>query len=104
LFSAGGTLAALLYPVHLLLTGFAFPLGWLQTPGHEALLGLARHPATRVYLLVLVAVPLFHGAHRFRYTLYDGLLLKHLAGPIAALCYGAAVIGSVLAARVIWAL
>jgi len=104
LFSAGGTTAALLYPVHLLLTGFAYPLGWVQAPSHEALLGLVRHPAVRLYLLVLIAVPLFHWAHRFRYTLYDGLQLKHLAGPIAALCYGAAAIGSVLAAGVIWAL
>ena len=29
LFSAGGTLAAFLYPIHLFLTGLAFPLGWL---------------------------------------------------------------------------
>ena len=103
LFSVGGTTAALLYPVHLMLTGFAFPLGWLL-PDHEALLGLARHPIARLYLFVLIAVPLFHWAHRFRYTLYDGLQLKHLARPIAALCYGAATAGTVLAAYVIWAL
>ena len=103
-FSAGGTIAALLYPVHLLFTGLAFPLGWLPLPGHDALLGLARHPISRVYLFVLIAVPLFHWAHRFRYTLYDGLQLKHLAQPIAALCYGAAVVGTVLAAYTIWRL
>ena len=32
LFSAGGTIAALLFPVHLFLTGLAFPLGWLEPP------------------------------------------------------------------------
>jgi len=104
LFSAGGTVAALLYPVHLLFTGFAFPLGWLRSPGHDALLGLALHPVSRVYLFVLIAVPLFHGAHRFRYTLYDGLQLGHLARPIAALCYGGAVVGTALAAHAIWRL
>ena len=104
LFSVGGTTAALLYPVHLLLTGFAFPLGWLPLPGHDALLGLARHPIARLYLLVLIALPLFHGAHRFRYTLYDGLQLKHLERPIAALCYGAAMVGTALAAYTIWRL
>ncbi len=103
-FSAGGTTAALLYPVHLLFTGLAFPLGWLPPPGHDALLALARHPISRVYLFVLIAVPLFHWAHRFRYTLYDGLQLKHLSRPIAALCYGAAVVGTVLAAYTIWSL
>lgn len=103
-FSAGGTTAALLYPVHLLFTGFAFPLGWSALPGHDALLGLARHPIARLYLFVLIAAPLFHWAHRFRYTLYDGLQLKHLERPIAALCYGAAVVGTVLAAYTIWRL
>jgi fumarate reductase subunit D len=104
LFSAGGTVAALLYPVHLLLTGFAFPLGWLSPPDHGRLLDLARHPLSRAYLLVLIALPLFHWAHRFRYTLYDGLQLKHLERPLAALCYGGAVVGTVVAAYVIWRL
>jgi fumarate reductase subunit D len=40
---------------------------------------------------------LFHAAHRFRSTLYDGLQLKGLATPIAAFCYGAALLGSVAA-------
>lgn len=104
LFSAGGTVAALFYPVHLFLTGFAFPLGWLEVPGHGSLLDLARHPLARAYLFVVISVPLFHGAHRFRYTLYDGLQLKHLAGLIAALCYGAALVGTSVAAYVIWTL
>ncbi|HSC69773.1 MAG TPA: hypothetical protein VLH58_00370 [Candidatus Methylomirabilis sp.] len=52
----------------------------------------------RLYLLALIALPLFHWGHRFRYTLYDGLQLKRLFGIIAGLCDGAALIGSVLAA------
>jgi fumarate reductase subunit D len=102
LFSAGGTVAALLYPVHLLLTGLAVPLGWLAAPSYESLLGLVRHPVTRVYLFVLIALPLFHWAHRFRYTLYDGLQLTHLAALIAVLCYGAALLGTGLAAYLLW--
>lgn len=102
LFSAGGTVAALLYPVHLLLTGLAVPLGWLAPPSYESLLGLVRHPVTRVYLFALIALPLFHWAHRFRYTLYDGLQLTHLAVLIAALCYGAALLGTALAAYLLW--
>ena len=73
LFSAGGTVAALLFPVHLFLNGLAFPLGWLPAPRYESLRSLVGHPLTRLYLLVLVSLPLFHWAHRFRYTLYDGL-------------------------------
>jgi fumarate reductase subunit D len=101
LFSAGGTVAALLYPVHLFLTAFALPLGWMEAPSHRALLGLVRHPLARAYLLVLISVPLFHFAHRFRYTLYDGLQLKHLARPIAVLCYGAALAGTLVGGYVV---
>ncbi len=97
-FSVGGTLAALLFPVHLFLTGLAFPLGWLETPRYERLHGLVRHPVVRLYLFALVSLPLFHWAHRFRYTLYDGLQLKHLTRFIAVLCYGTALAATALAA------
>ena len=102
LFSAGGTIAALLFPIHLFLTGLAFPLGWLEAPSHESLHRLIAHPVARLYLLVVISLPLFHWAHRFRYTLYDGLQLKHLTALIAVLCYGAALVGSVLTALVLW--
>ena len=48
------------------------------------------------------ALPLFHWAHRFRYTLYDGLQIKHLIELINLLCYGGAVVGSVAAAYLLW--
>jgi len=102
LFSAGGTVAALLFPVHLFLTGLAFPLGWLEPPRYEALRDLLRHPVTQLYLFGLISLPLFHWAHRFRYTLYDGLQLKHLTALIAVLCYGAALAGTVVAAYTLW--
>jgi fumarate reductase subunit D len=102
LFSAGGTVAALLFPVHLFLTGLAFPLGWLEAPSHDHVHGLVRHPVTRLYLLVLISLPLFHWAHRFRYTLYDGLQLKHLTALIAVLCYGTALAATAMAAYALW--
>lgn len=98
LFSAGGTVAALLFPVHLFLVGLAFPLRWVAEPSYDALLGLVHHPLTRLYLFIFISLPLFHWAHRFRYTLYDGLQLKHLTMLIAVLCYGAALIGAGVAA------
>jgi succinate dehydrogenase subunit D len=104
LFSAGGTVAALLFPVHLFLSGLAFPLGWLPAPRYEFLRALVEHPLTRLYLFVLISLPLFHWAHRFRYTLYDGLQLKHLTLLIAVLCYGAALMGSALAAYSLWSI
>ena len=104
LFSAGGTVAALLFPIHLLLTGLAFPLGWLPAPSYEFLRALVQHPLTRLYLFVFISLPLFHWAHRFRYTLYDGLQLKHLTVLIAVLCYGAALAGSAMAAYTLWSM
>jgi fumarate reductase subunit D len=97
-FSAGGTVAAFLLPAHVLLFGLAIPLGWIDPPRYAALSALVALPLTRLYLFVLVSLPLFHWAHRFRYTLYDGLQLKHLEVLIATLCYGAAIGGTAAAA------
>jgi fumarate reductase subunit D len=102
LFSAGGVLAALLIPVHLFLFGLALPLGWLPQPSSEHLLALLHHPVTRVYLFLLCTLALFHAAHRFRYTLYDGLQIKHLNEVINVLCYGGAIVGSVLTVYLLW--
>ena len=80
----------------------AVPLGWIPAPSYESLLHLIRHPVTRIYLFVLISLPLFHGAHRFRYTLYDGLKLKHLTLLIVIMCYGSALLGTVAAAVLLW--
>jgi fumarate reductase subunit D len=102
LFSAGGVVAAFLIPVHLLLFGLAFPLGWLHAPSYESLMALVRMPLVRIYLFVLCSLPLFHWAHRFRYALYDGLQVKHLNEVIFVLFYGGAVLGTVLAGYLLW--
>jgi fumarate reductase subunit D len=102
LFSAGGVVAALLLPIHLFLFGLAFPLGWLDAPSYERLLAIARLPVTRIYLFVLCSLPLFHWAHRFRFTLYDGLQIKHLNELINIFCYGGAVVGTAVAAYLLW--
>jgi fumarate reductase subunit D len=104
LFSVGGTVAALLFPIHLFLTGLVFPLGLLEAPRYDVARGLVGHPVARLYLFVLISLPLFHWAHRFRYTLYDGLQVKHLTPLIVVLCYGTALIASALAAYTLWKL
>ena len=102
LFSAGGVIAAFLVPVHILLFGLAFPLGWLRAPSYEHLMPLVRLPLVRIYLFLLCSVPLFHWAHRFRYTLYDGLQVKHLNEVIFTLCYGGALLGTIVAGYLLW--
>ncbi len=91
LFSAGGVVAAFLVPIHLFLHGIAVPLGWVSAEHMRALIG---HPLVKIYLFVLIALPFYHWAHRFRFTLYD-LGLSALRTPIAILCYGGAVLGTV---------
>ncbi len=102
LFSAGGVVAAFLIPVHLFLGGLAFPLGWIKPPEYARLMALLAHPLARIYLFVLCSLPLFHWAHRFRYTLYDGLQVKHLNEVINFCCYGGAVVGTALAGYLLW--
>jgi fumarate reductase subunit D len=102
LFSAGGVVTALLLPALALLFAVAFPLGLLAPPGHAELLALIAHPVVRVGLFFVFTLSLFHWAHRFRYTLYDGLQVKHLNDVINLVCYGGAVVGSIWAAAVLW--
>ncbi len=102
LFSAGGVVAALLIPINLFLFGVAFPLGWLNAPSYDTILALLHGPIGRAYLLVLCTLPLFHWAHRFRYTLYDGLQIKHLNELVNTFCYGGAIVGTAIAAYLIW--
>ncbi len=102
LFSAGGMLAALALPVVAALVFFYLPLG--PEPSHGDWLGLLAPPAVRAGLFVLVALAMFHWAHRFRFTLYDGLQLYHLYALIAVVCYGGAAAVTALAAWMLWTL
>ena len=102
LFSAGGIMAALFLPVLVFLFGLAFPLGWYSPPAYDDLHGLLRNPLTLVVLLAVFTLSLFHWAHRFRYTLNDGLQLGHLNSLVAVLCYGGAIVGTLAAAYLLW--
>ncbi|HSI91933.1 MAG TPA: fumarate reductase subunit FrdD [Jiangellaceae bacterium] len=99
-FSAGGVAAAIFAPVLLFLFGLAFPLGWITPADHAHLVDVLGHPLTRLVLLGVCSAALFHFAHRFRYTLHDGLQLTRYAVVIGAGCYGLALLGSAAAAYV----
>jgi fumarate reductase subunit D len=102
-FSAGGVAAALVLPILLLLFGLAIPLGWVPTPDYGHLHAVVHNPLIRLVLLAVSVVALVHAAHRLRHTVVHGLRLRHVAGLIAALCYGGALAGSVAAAAVLFA-
>jgi fumarate reductase subunit D len=104
LFSGGGMVAALMLPAVLFLFGLAFPLGWVAPPSYEGFANLVANPLARLGILGVCVLSLFHWAHRFRYTLYDGLQIKHLNEIINLVCYGGVAVVSVLAAYLLWRL
>ena len=100
LFAAGGGLSAFVLPIMIVLTGFAVPLGWTSA---DQLRELIVHPLARLLLFAVIFLSLFHWAHRFRFFLVD-LGLKALNGLFAVLFYGAAIVGTVIAALALWQL
>ena len=86
-------MAAIFLPVLAFLFALAFPLGWIDPPDHDHIAAVVGHPITFLVLLGLFAMMLIHAAHRFRFTLYDGLQVKHKV-LVAPLCYGGALAGS----------
>jgi fumarate reductase subunit D len=89
-FSGGGVTAAILMPVLAFLFALAFPLGWIEPPSHAHIAAVAGHPITFLALFGAFVIMLVHAAHRFRFTLYDGLQIKH-RGLVATACYGGAI-------------
>ncbi len=57
LFAGGGTASALLLPAMVLITGVAVPVGWVS---EDELMSLIRNPLTRLVLVGLVFLFLFH--------------------------------------------
>ena len=99
MFSAGGMVAALLVPIHVLLDGLAVPLGLLksETVGYERMHSLLANPLVKLYFFVFMALPLFHAAHRIRFSLYELGVRKHRLS-VSVLCYGGALAGTAVAA------
>lgn len=94
LFAGGGTVAALLVTVHILIN-LLVGVGILGTDtlSYDRLSGLVANPIVKLYLLALFALPFFHAAHRLRGTIRD--LGLHADRVVGFLCYGAAIAGSV---------
>ena len=95
-------MAALFLPGIVLLLWVAPAHGWIAGASYEELSSLVAHPLTRLFLFFLIALSLFHWAHRFRFTLYDGLQLYHLNQLIAVLTYGTATALTAISAYVLW--
>ena len=103
LFSAGGMVAAMVFPILIFITGILIPFGLVSDDplNFERIHSAISHPLIRLILFGVIALPLFHWAHRFRFTLVD-IGLKNMSTVISILCYGSAIAGTITAAVILW--
>jgi fumarate reductase subunit D len=94
MFSAGGVMSAFFVPALIVITAIAVPAGWISA---EGLRELVQHPITRIFLFVVIALSLFHWAHRFKFAMED-LGLKQLGRFLDIFCYGSAIVITIIAA------
>jgi fumarate reductase subunit D len=90
LFAQGGVIAAILLPVHILFQGILGPLGIVNVVRPDDV-SLLASPIVKLYLLVLIAVPFFHFAHRLRYLLVDLGIPAARSVPAQVVFYGGAI-------------
>jgi fumarate reductase subunit D len=90
MFAQGGVIAAILLPVHILFQGILGPLGIVNVAEPNNV-GLLSNPIVKLYLLVLIAVPFFHFAHRLRYLVVDFGVHAAKSVPAQVLFYGGAI-------------
>ena len=94
LFAQGGILAAILIPVHVLVQGILGPLGIVPVVDqhYDTWYSALGNPIVKLYILVLIAFPFFHFAHRLRYLLVDLGVPAAKSAPAQAIFYGGAVL------------
>jgi fumarate reductase subunit D len=94
LFAQGGVIAAILIPVHILVQGILGPLGVVTVVDrhYDTWISILSNPIVKLYLLVLIAVPFFHFAHRLRYLLVDLGVPAARTVPAQVIFYGGAVV------------
>ena len=99
LFSAGGMIAAMVFPVLIIITGILVPFGLAgEDPlNFEKIHSAASHPLIKLILFAIISLPLFHWAHRFKFTLVD-VGMKFASTFISIVCYGGAITGTIATA------
>jgi fumarate reductase subunit D len=102
LFGAGGFVAALLLPALVFGVALAAPLGWFSdyAVSFSRMHGLATNPVTKLVLIGLISLTLWHAAHHLRHFALD-MGLGRVEAVVSYLLYGAALLGTVYSAAVI---
>ena len=103
MFAQGGVIAAVLIPVHIVVQGILGPLGIVPVVDrhYDTWFAILSNPIVKLYLLILIAVPFFHFAHRLRYLLVDLGLPAAKGVPAQIAFYGGAVVVTLIT---IWVL
>lgn len=98
LFAAGGTFAAFVTPVMILVTGLAAAFGLLpaEALAYERVLAVVQHPIGKGLVFLAVFLPAWHAAHRLRITAHDFGVRADTA--VMAVCYGLAALATLVAA------
>jgi fumarate reductase subunit D len=93
MFAQGGVIAAVLIPVHVLVQGILGPLQLVPVVDrhYDTWINILGNPIVKLYLLVLIAFPFFHFAHRLRYLLVDLGVPAAKSVPAQVVFYGGAV-------------
>jgi fumarate reductase subunit D len=93
MFAQGGVIAAILIPVHVLVQGILGPLQVVPVVDrhYDTWISILGNPIVKLYLLVLIAFPFFHFAHRLRYLLVDLGVPAARGVPAQVIFYGGAV-------------
>ncbi len=96
LFAAGGTIAAFVVPVLILITCLAVPLGLLpaEVLYYERVLDSLQHPLNKLVTFAVLFPVIWHAAHRMRITAHDlGVRRDQL---VAFIFYGVAAAATLL--------
>jgi len=103
MFAQGGVLAAVLIPVHVLVQGILGPLGIVPVVDrhYDTWISVLGNPLVKLYIVVLIAFPFFHFAHRLRYLLVDLGVKAAKSMPAQAAFYGGAVLVTLVAIYVV---
>jgi len=99
LFGAGGMLAALIGPALVFITGIAVPFGFglpADTLSYAHMLAFAQSWIGKLLLLAVIALFMWHAAHRIAIVLHD--FGVHAVVVTKVVCYGLAFAGTVIAA------
>ena len=104
LFGAGGMLSALLGTVLVFITGIVVPLGWslpADWMGYPRALAFAQHGLGKAFVFIVIALFAWHAVHRLFHSLHD--VGVHAGAFAKAVCYGAAVLITLVSAAALLA-